>query len=92
MDACNIPALCIVTLFCRSRREVPNEYLVAKIGSDTVENKPFKVCPLSVYRNLLVECHLLELLCDCAVGKIFVDPNVISIPLEHRSFRENHNG
>ena len=37
--------------FCRSRRELSNEYLVAKIGFDTAENEPCKVCPLSVYRS-----------------------------------------
>ena len=36
---------------CRSRRELSNEYLVAKIGVDTAENEPSKVCPLSVYRS-----------------------------------------
>ena len=28
---------------CRSRRELSNEYLVAKIGVDTAENEPSKV-------------------------------------------------
>ena len=28
-----------------------NEYLLAKIGFDTAENEPSKVCPLSVYRS-----------------------------------------
>ena len=36
---------------CRSRRELSNEYLLAKIGVDTAENEPCKVCPLSVYRS-----------------------------------------
>ena len=35
---------------CRSRRELSNEYLLAKIGVDTAENEPCKVCPLSAYR------------------------------------------
>ena len=30
-----------------------NEYLLAKIGFDTAENEPCKVCPLSAYRFLL---------------------------------------
>ena len=34
---------------CRSRRELSNEYLLAKIGVDMEENEPCKVCPLSVY-------------------------------------------
>ena len=34
---------------CKSRRELSNEYLLAKIGLDTAENEPCKVCPLSVY-------------------------------------------
>jgi len=28
---------------CRSRRELSNEYLLAKIGFDTAENEPLKV-------------------------------------------------
>ena len=36
---------------CRSRRELSNEYVLAKIGVDTAENEPCKVCPLSVYRS-----------------------------------------
>ena len=35
----------------RSRQELSNEYLIAKIGFDTAENEPSKVCPLSVYRS-----------------------------------------
>ena len=29
---------------CRSRRELSNEYLLAKIGIDTAENEPLEVC------------------------------------------------
>ena len=29
---------------CRSRTELSNEYLLAKIGFDTAENGPLKVC------------------------------------------------
>ena len=36
---------------CRSRRELSNEYLLAKVGFDTAENEPCKVCPLSAYRS-----------------------------------------
>ena len=36
---------------CRSRRELSNEYLLAKFGFDTAENEPFKVCPLFTYRS-----------------------------------------
>ena len=36
---------------CRSRRELSNEYLLAKFGFDTAENEPCKVCPLSKYRS-----------------------------------------
>ena len=39
---------------CRSRRELSNEYLLAKFGFDTAENEPCKVCPLSVYRLLFI--------------------------------------
>ena len=41
---------------CRSRRELSNEYLLAKIGVDTAENEPCKVCPLSAYRSPRFEC------------------------------------
>ena len=33
------------------KKILKNEYLVAKIGFDTAENEPCKVCPLSVYRT-----------------------------------------
>ena len=36
---------------CRSRRELSNAYLLAKIGFDTAENEPCKVCPLSAHRS-----------------------------------------
>ena len=51
---------------CRSRRELSNEYLLAKIGVDTAENEPLQVCPLSAYRsprymhNLPMFVHHLE--------------------------------
>ena len=35
----------------RSRRDLSNECLLGKVGSDTAENEPYKVCPLSVYRS-----------------------------------------
>ena len=31
---------------CRSRRELSNEYFLAKFGLDTAENEPSKVCPI----------------------------------------------
>ena len=36
---------------CRPRRELSNEYLFAKIGFNTAENEPCKVCPLSANRS-----------------------------------------
>ena len=36
---------------CRSRRELSNEYLLAKFDFDTAENEPCKICPLSAYRS-----------------------------------------
>ena len=39
---------------CRSRRELSNEYLLAKFGFDTAENEPCKVCPLSAYRSIII--------------------------------------
>ena len=41
--------------WCRSRRELSNEYLLAKFGVDTAENEPFQVCPLSAYRSHMPE-------------------------------------
>ena len=32
---------------CRSRQELSNEYLLAKIGFDTAEHEPCKVCPIA---------------------------------------------
>ena len=36
-----------VCKYCRSRQELSNEYLIAKIGFDTTENRPLKVCQQS---------------------------------------------
>ena len=36
---------------CRSRRELSNEYLLAKFVFDTAENEPCKVCLLSADRS-----------------------------------------
>ena len=33
---------------CRSRRELSNAYLLAKVGFDTAENEPCEVCPSEV--------------------------------------------
>ena len=43
---------------CRSRRELSNEYLLAKFGFDTAENEPCKVCPLSAYSRHLILCGI----------------------------------
>ena len=40
---------------CRSRRELSNEYLLAKFGFDTAENEACKVCPLSVYIIMITD-------------------------------------
>ena len=34
------------SVLCRSRQELSNEYLLAKIGFDTAENEPCNVCPI----------------------------------------------
>ena len=39
---------------CRSRRELSNACLLAKIGFDTAENEPCKVCRIPYRRNLPV--------------------------------------
>ena len=44
-------------VLCRSRRELSHEHFIAKVGFDTAESEPCKVCPLSVYsspRSLLL--------------------------------------
>ena len=50
---------------CRSRRELSNEYSLAKFGFYTAENEPCKVCTLSAYRSprsaLQIEGELGEL-------------------------------
>ena len=51
---------------CRSRRELSNDYLLAKFGFDTAENEPCKVCPLSAYRSLRSLSVLLDLKADIA--------------------------
>ena len=45
---------------CRSRRELSNDYLLAKIGVDTAENEPCKVCPLSADRSPRLAAGLLD--------------------------------
>ena len=46
-----IPKAVQRSALCRSRRELSNAYLLAKIGVDSAENEPCKVCPLYVYRS-----------------------------------------
>ena len=54
---------------CRSRRELSNEYLLAKFGFDTAEKEPCKVCPLSAYRSprFFIESNIP--LVHCVAGK-----------------------
>ena len=53
---------------CRSRRELSNEYVIAKIGFDTAENKPCNFCPLSAYRSPRFHYEfVLSQSCDCPV-------------------------
>ena len=56
---------------CRSRRELSNEYLLAKFGFDTAENEPCKVCPLSAYGSPRSERELEPdtPLCTLEVGR-----------------------
>ena len=37
---------------CRSRRELSNEYLLAKIGADTAENEPLEVWRKIILQNI----------------------------------------
>ena len=51
------------TALCRSRRELSNAYFLAKVGFDTADNEPCKVCPLSAYRPPRSFCTLVTELC-----------------------------
>ena len=53
---------------CRSRRELSNEYLLAKIGVDTAVNEPLQVCPLSAYRSPRLLAAALVRVGKAAVG------------------------
>ena len=55
-----IPKTVQRSALCRSRRELSNEYLLAKFGFDTAENEPCKVCPLSVYRSPRFSTYCVE--------------------------------
>ena len=59
---------------CRSRQELSNEYLLAKIGVDTAENEPCKVCPLSAYRS---PRYVRGLVLDCIEGRLFPEHKYI---------------
>ena len=37
---------------CRSRRELSNAYLLAKLGFETAENEPSKLCPIGCLHEL----------------------------------------
>ena len=39
---------------CTSRRELSNANLLAKVGFDTAESEPCKVCPLSPVRIIII--------------------------------------
>ena len=62
---------------CRSRRELSNEYLLAKIGVDTAENEPCKVCPFSAYRSPRFDKGTLE------VEQDSIRLNLESIRIDH---------
>ena len=52
---------------CRSRQELSNEYLLAKIGVDTAENEPLEVCREN---SIQYSLHSLVLICGaiCAAA------------------------
>ena len=83
------------SVLCRSRRELSNEYLVAKIGFDTAEKEPSKVCPLSVYRSprfifdvIIVAIMNVELLLfPYLVESDSIDPQAIADPTVLRTLR-----
>ena len=46
---------------CGSKRELSNEYLLAKVGFDTAENEPCQVCPIEPSKPLAYrQARLLE--------------------------------
>ena len=47
---------------CRSRRELSNEYLLAKVGFDTAENKPKKVRKFELSEMLNLNFEISKLL------------------------------
>ena len=77
--------------FCRSRRELSNAYLLAKIGVDTAENEPCKACPLSVYRSpRCSECYEIEKDANGGVKKRIEcqDSNMPNTRCTTRSFKK----
>ena len=75
---------------CRSRRELSNAHLLAKIGVDTAENEPCKVCPLSAYRSPRYYQIAVRELCslETASGSLlrhspFLGSAVVSTPLQY---------
>ena len=49
---------------CRSRRELSNEYLLAKIGVDTAENEPLEVSGKLIQYYSFVSLARSQLMCN----------------------------
>ena len=47
---------CAKSALCRSRRELSNAYFLAKIGFETTENEPCKVC--QTLDSCVLECKM----------------------------------
>ena len=52
---------------CRSRRELSNEYLLAKIGVDTAENEPLEVCGKIIQYYSFVSLEVIAVDTDAAL-------------------------
>ena len=53
---------------CRSRRELSNEYLLAKIGVDTAENEPLEVWGKNSIQYSIVSLATAQQAVSCAAG------------------------
>ena len=83
---------------CRSRRELSNEYLLAKIGVDTAENEPLKIADSAAWENTeLVVSRILKAdlvhryrssFVKCALGLYTLRGRVVVFPWGQAATRE----
>ena len=68
---------------CRSRRELSNEYLLAKFGFDTAENEPFEVRKFELSEMLNLNFEISKLL-FAAQETFHAGPHTIHILIERQ--------